>query len=132
VEEAATLLGAPFRLRGEVVPGDERGRDLGFPTANMVPDADLVCPSTGVYACLVGERAAAVNVGVRPTFGDGNALLIEAFLLDFSGDLYGETLTVEFVARLRAEERFNDVDALVAQMRVDVERTRELLGSTAA
>ncbi len=129
VQEAARLLGSSFRIRGEVVPGDRRGRELGFPTANIAPDPEIVCPGHGVYACRVGERLAAVNVGVRPTFGDGLAPLIEAFILDFDGDLYGQRLTVEFVARLRGEVRFDSVEALVAQMRRDVEVTRELLAS---
>ncbi|HTW12075.1 MAG TPA: bifunctional riboflavin kinase/FAD synthetase [Solirubrobacteraceae bacterium] len=127
VERAARLLGEPFRLRGEVVDGDKRGRELGFPTANMVPDPAVVCPGNGVYACRVGERLAAVNVGVRPTFGRNLTLLVEAFLLDFKGDLYGQTLCVEFIKRLRGEERFEDVEALMDQMRRDVEATRELL-----
>jgi riboflavin kinase/FMN adenylyltransferase len=129
VDEAAGLLGAPFRLRGEVVPGDRRGRELGFPTANIVPDPALACPGHGVYACRVGERMAAVNVGVRPTFGSDLQLLVEAYLLDFEGDLYGQRLTLEFVALLRGEERFDSIDELVAQIDRDVERTRELLAS---
>ncbi len=129
VADAERLLGAPFRIRGEVVPGDRRGRQLGFPTANIVPDPKLACPQHGVYACRVGERPAAVNVGVRPTFGADLRPLVEAYLLDFDGDLYGQQLTVEFARRLRGEERFVSVDALVAQMERDVERTRELLGS---
>jgi riboflavin kinase / FMN adenylyltransferase len=129
VEQAARLLGAPFRIRGEVVSGDKRGRELGFPTANMVPDPELVCPGHGVYACRVGDRLAAVNVGVRPTFGDALKPLIESFLLDFDGDLYGQVLTVEFIARLRGEARFEDVGELIKQMGRDVENTRELLGS---
>jgi len=132
VEQAADLLGQPFRLRSEVVSGDRRGRELGFPTANLVPDPELVCPGNGVYACRVGKHAAAVNVGVRPTFDDGQGLLVEAFLLDFRGELYGEVLTVEFIARLRGEQRFDGIDALIEQMGRDVERTRELLGSTTA
>jgi riboflavin kinase/FMN adenylyltransferase len=129
VATAALLLGAGFRMRGEVVPGDQRGRDLGFPTANMVPDPKLAAPGHGVYACRVGERLAAVNVGVRPTFGADLLPLVEAYVLDFQGDLYGQRLTVEFVARLRGEQRFESVDELVAQMHRDVERTRELLPS---
>jgi riboflavin kinase/FMN adenylyltransferase len=132
VEQAADLLGQPFRIRGKVVSGDRRGRELGFPTANLVPDPGLTCPANGVYACRVGKRMAAVNVGVRPTFGDGQALLVEAFVLDFSGDMYGQVLTIEFVARLRGEERFTGADTLITQMGRDVERTRELLGSTTA
>lgn len=129
VEEAAELLGAPFRMRGEVVRGDRRGRELGFPTANMLPDPGLACPRNGVYACRVGERLAAVNVGVRPTFGSNLRLLVESFILDFAGDLYGEQLTIEFVARLRGEVRFDSAEDLVVQMGRDVERTRELLAS---
>ncbi len=126
VGAAATLLGAPFRLRGEVVPGDRRGRELGFPTANIVPDEALVCPGHGVYAALADGDCAAVNVGVRPTFGTGRAVLVEAYLLDQDIDLYGRELTVEFLARLRGERRFESVDALVEQMHRDVERTRSL------
>lgn len=129
VDAAAELLGAPFRMRGEVVPGDQRGRELGFPTANMIPDPTLACPGKGVYACRVGTRMAAVNVGVRPTFGSDLQLLVEAFVLDFEGDLYGQRLTVEFVSRLRGERRFESVEDLVAQMHRDVETTRELLAS---
>lgn len=129
VEEAAGLLGASFRMRGEVVRGDRRGRELGFPTANMVPDPKLACPAHGVYACRVGERLAAVNVGVRPTFGADLHPLVEAFILDFDGDLYGERLTVEFIARLRGEQRFPSIGELVQQMHRDVDRTRELLAS---
>ncbi|MDE3130343.1 MAG: bifunctional riboflavin kinase/FAD synthetase [Acidobacteriota bacterium] len=129
VEAAARLLGAAFRMRGQVVHGDRRGRGLGFPTANMVPDPRLALPAHGVYACRVNERAAAVNVGVRPTFGTNLDPLVEAFVLDYEGDLYGQQLTVEFVARLRGELRFESVAELVGQMRQDVERTRELLAS---
>jgi riboflavin kinase / FMN adenylyltransferase len=129
VEAAARLLGAPFRLRGEVVHGTERGRDLGFPTANIVPDPEFVCPGRGVYACRAGEFLAAVNVGVRPTFGDNLELLVEAYLLDFDGDLYGQMLTIEFIARLRGELRFDSVQALVEQMRADVQEVRALLAS---
>jgi riboflavin kinase/FMN adenylyltransferase len=127
VATAARLLGSPFRMRGEVVGGDRRGRTLGFPTANLVPDERLVCPGHGVYAARAGDHAAAVNVGVRPTFGTGRAVLVEAYLLDFDADLYGQVLTVEFMLRLRGERRFESVDALVEQMRRDVDRTRELL-----
>jgi riboflavin kinase / FMN adenylyltransferase len=127
VNDAFRLLGAPFRVRGEVVPGDRRGRQLGFPTANLVPDERLVCPAYGVYACKVGEHLAAVNVGVRPTFGANLAPVIEAFILDYEEDLYGRPLTIEFIARLRGELRFQSVDDLVEQMHRDVQRTRELL-----
>jgi riboflavin kinase / FMN adenylyltransferase len=128
MELAATFLGAPFQLRGEVVEGDRRGRELGFPTANIVPDEALVCPGHGVYVAHAVGGCAAVSVGVRPTFGTGRAALVEAYLLDRDVDLYGQTLSVDFLQRLRGERRFESVDALVEQMRSDVERTRELCG----
>jgi riboflavin kinase/FMN adenylyltransferase len=128
VEPAARMLGAPFQLRGEVVAGDRRGRELGFPTANVVPDEALVCPGHGVYVARADGACAAVNVGVRPTFGTGRAVLVEAYLLDRDVDLYGHTLRVDFLARLRGERRFESVDALVEQMRRDVQRTRERCG----
>jgi len=126
VELAARFLGAPFQVRGEVVVGDRRGRELGFPTANIVPDEALVCPGHGVYVARADGACAAVSVGVRPTFGTGRAVLIESYLLDRDVDLYGETLTVEFLSRLRGERRFDTVEALVEQMQRDVARTREL------
>jgi riboflavin kinase / FMN adenylyltransferase len=128
VDLARRMLGAPFRLRGEVVAGDRRGRELGFPTANMVPDEALVCPGHGIYAARADGACAAVSVGVRPTFGTGRAVLVEAYLLDWDEDLYGRMLTIEFIQRLRGERRFDSVDALVEQMHLDVERARELCG----
>ncbi|HTU95530.1 MAG TPA: bifunctional riboflavin kinase/FAD synthetase [Solirubrobacteraceae bacterium] len=128
VEHAARFLGAPFQMRGEVVTGDRRGRDLGFPTANIVPDEQLICPGYGVYAARADGRCAAVSVGVRPTFGLGRALLVEAFILDFDGDLYGQELRIDFLARLRGERRFDTSEALVEQMELDVEQTRRLCG----
>jgi riboflavin kinase / FMN adenylyltransferase len=126
---ANRLLGAPFRLCGEVTHGDQRGRELGFPTANLVPEETLMCPGHGVYACLADGRPAAVSIGVRPTFQTGRGELIEAYILDFEGDLYGSTLCLEFLERLRGERRFDTPEALVAQMHRDVERTRELAAS---
>ena len=126
VELAARFLGAPFQLRGEVVRGDQRGRELGFPTANIVPDDDLVCPGHGVYAARTDGNCAAVSIGVRPTFGTGRALLVEAYVLDRDVDLYGKLLRIDFLARLRGERRFDSVDALIEQMQRDVGQTREL------
>jgi riboflavin kinase/FMN adenylyltransferase len=126
VDLAARFLGAPFQIRGEVVTGDRRGRELGFPTANLVPDEALVCPGHGVYAARADGGCAAVNVGVRPTFGTGRAVLVEAYLIDRDVDLYGQTLKIDFLTRLRGERRFESVQALVEQMRGDVARTREL------
>jgi riboflavin kinase/FMN adenylyltransferase len=128
VELAKRFLGAPFELRGEVVEGDRRGRTLGFPTANIVPDEALVCPGHGVYAARADGACAAVSVGVRPTFGTGRAVLVEAYLIDRDVDLYGRRLAVQFVQRLRGERRFESAEALVEQMRADVERTREIVG----
>ncbi len=153
VAQATRFLGAPFQMRGEVVQGDKRGSELGFPTANLIPDNALVCPGHGVYACLAntltphdggqagapsgarplwralrgaGSRPAAVNVGVRPTFVTGRGELVEAYILDFEGDLYGEPLRLDFLARLRGERRFSSAEELIEQMRRDVERARQI------
>jgi riboflavin kinase/FMN adenylyltransferase len=128
VEAASHFLGAPFQLRGEVVPGDRRGRELGYPTANLVPDEALVCPGHGVYAARADGTCAAVSVGVRPTFGTGQAVLVEAHLIDRDVDLYGQTLRIDFLSRLRGELRFDTAEALVEQMGRDVEQTRRRCG----
>jgi riboflavin kinase/FMN adenylyltransferase len=128
VELASRFLGSPFELRGEVVEGDRRGRTLGFPTANIVPDEALVCPGHGVYAARADGACAAVSVGVRPTFGTGRAVLVEAYLIDRDVDLYGRRLAVQFIQRLRGERRFESAEALIEQMRADVELTREIAG----
>jgi riboflavin kinase / FMN adenylyltransferase len=120
VERANRLLGDPFQLRGTVVEGDRRGRTLGYPTANLVPDEALVYPGHGVYAAYANGKPAAVSVGVRPTFGTGRGVLVEAFLIDFQGDLYGTELRLDFIRRLRGERAFPTVDALVEQMGKDV------------
>jgi riboflavin kinase/FMN adenylyltransferase len=140
VEEAHPLLVDAFQVRGEVAHGDKRGRTLGYPTANLVPDPRYVTPGHGVYACragVIGPDAeawwpAAVNIGIRPQFKTGRGELIEAFLLEFEGDLYGQELRIEFHRRLRGERRFADVDALLEQMGRDVEDTRRLLRFPAA
>ncbi|HEY7620718.1 MAG TPA: bifunctional riboflavin kinase/FAD synthetase [Solirubrobacteraceae bacterium] len=131
VEYADKLLGAPFTVAGEVVQGDRRGRTLGFPTANLVPQDGYVVPGHGVYACRARTadgvvHVAATNVGVRPMFVTGRGELIETFLVDFDGDLYGSQLRVEFLKRLRGEKRFESVEALVEQMARDVEETRAI------
>lgn len=127
VEQAARFLGAPFMLEGEVVGGDEVGRTLGFPTANIVPDDQIAHPGHGIYAAWAHGHMAAVNVGVRPTFKTGRGLLIEAYLLDFDADLYGQILRIAFVQRLRGERRFESPDALADQMKRDVEDARNVL-----
>ena len=126
LETARRCLGAPFMLEGEVVSGDRRGRTLGFPTANIVPDERYVHPGYGIYAAFANGHPAAVNVGVRPTFESGRGVLIETHIIDHDEDLYGRPLRVAFVKRLRGEKRFNDVDELVAQMHRDVEEAREV------
>jgi riboflavin kinase / FMN adenylyltransferase len=133
VEYADTLLGAPFTFSGEVTEGDRRGRTLGFPTANLLPRDGYVVPGHGVYACRAHTadgvvHVAATNVGVRPMFVTGRGELIEAFLVDFDGDLYGTELRVEFLKRLRGEKRFESVDALIEQMHRDVEEARAIGG----
>ncbi len=128
VRHAARFLGSPFQLRGEVVRGAQRGRELGFPTANIIPDDTLICPGHGVYAARADGACAAVSIGVRPTFGSGLELLVEAYLLDRDVDLYGRTLRLDFLSRLRGERRFDSVQALIDQMNIDVEQTRGLCG----
>jgi riboflavin kinase / FMN adenylyltransferase len=130
VDQARRFLGASFQLRGEVVHGDERGRELGFPTANIVPEEALACPGHGVYACLADcSIPAAVSIGVRPTFATGRGELIEAYLIDFDGDLYGRELRLDFLARLRGERRFATREALIEQMHADAARTREIVAT---
>ena len=148
VEAAAALLGRPPDLDGEVVRGEGRGRTLGWPTANLKSDAELL-PGVGVYAVRARVRegatsgpaiAGAANLGINPTFrnaaqagslqGGKSPLLLEVHLLDFAGDLYGRTLRVEFAKRLRAERRFPGVDALRAQIGVDVEDARRATAGT--
>jgi riboflavin kinase / FMN adenylyltransferase len=133
VEEAAKLLGRPYVLRGEVVVGDRRGSSIGFPTANVVPDPAVVIPGWGVYAGFVrvGKDlyAAAINVGVAPTF-EGREGRVEAYLLDFQGDLYERILDVGFVRRIRPERRFSGVEELRAQIARDVEEVRRITNDT--
>jgi riboflavin kinase/FMN adenylyltransferase len=129
MEGARHCLGAPFMVEGTVVEGDQRGRALGFPTANIVPDDRLAIPGHGVYAAFANGVPAAVNVGIRPTFDSGRGVLIETYLIDREEDLYGSTLRVAFVERLRGERRFAGVEELIAQMRIDVEDARRVCAS---
>jgi riboflavin kinase / FMN adenylyltransferase len=126
MEPARRCLGAPFMVEGEVVSGDQRGRELGFPTANIVPDDRLVIPGHGVYAAFADGVPAAVNVGIRPTFESGRGVLIETYLIDREEDLYGHTLRVAFVERLRGERSYPDVQELVDQMHRDVEDAKRV------
>ena len=132
VEGAAALLGRPFALAGEVVEGDKRGRELGFPTANMAPAPSACLPADGVYAgwwSWRGDRLpAAINVGTRPTFKSGEPSLCEVFVIDFDGELYGQHAEVEFTNRLRDELKFSSADELIEQMHRDVARAKALLG----
>jgi len=122
VEEAVAFLGGAFLFEGEVVHGDKRGRELGMATANLVPDDRFVCPGHGVYAAFAHDHPAAVNVGVRPTFNTGRGLLVEAHLIGFKGDIYGDTLRIAFLQKMRGERAFESVEALVEQMNRDVEQ----------
>jgi len=129
--QAAELLGRPYQAWGTVTTGAQRGRTIGFPTANLILPAGRLVPANGVYACWAWRQArgipAVVNVGVRPTFDNAHRS-IEAFLLDFSDDLYGETIGLSFVRRLRGEQRFSGIDALVQQIEADVANARRVLG----
>jgi riboflavin kinase/FMN adenylyltransferase len=129
VDTAAEFLGGPFLLEGEVVKGDRRGRELGVPTANLVPDDRYACPGHGIYAAWAHGFPAAVSVGIRPTFETGRGLLIEAHLIGFEGDVYGETLRIAFVERLRGERRFDSPEELKEQMQRDVEQAKDLVAS---
>ncbi|MFQ5354213.1 MAG: bifunctional riboflavin kinase/FAD synthetase [Thermodesulfobacteriota bacterium] len=131
VKMAAALLGRPFFIRGRVVPGDSRGRELGFPTANIEPLGDLI-PSGGVYAGLVTvaqERyGAIINIGSAPTFGgDGKTMRIEAHILGFSGDIYGSAVSLQFIKKLRDEKAFGDSKALIRQIKADRSRAEKVL-----
>jgi riboflavin kinase/FMN adenylyltransferase len=132
VSAAAELLEAPFRVGGEVVRGAARGRELDMPTINLRPPPQLVLPAVGIYAgraqgdSLGADVPAAVSVGVRPTFEEDGELLVEAHLIGFDGDVYGQTVWLEFLERLRDEVKFDSADALQRQMRIDVEDTQRI------
>lgn len=134
--EANLMLGRPHEMRGVVVPGDQRGRVLGFPTANVAIGHEMLMPADGIYAGWVrrldGDAdplPAAIYVGKRPTFYDDRAMtLLEVHVLDYSGDLYGQRLAVSFTHRIRADARFASVDELAVQLRADCDRARVLLG----
>lgn len=130
VRSAAVLLGRPFVLTGPVIHGDARGHTIGFPTANLHIPERMAIPANGVYACWVvrdgARHAAVVNIGVRPTFG-ASTRTIEAHLLDFDDDLYGESIALHFVERIREERRFEGIDALVAQIASDRDRAAAIL-----
>jgi len=134
--EAGELLGAPFTFEGPVIHGDARGRTLDMPTANIEPPAGMAVPGVGVYAAIAetdgGRHPSAVNVGVRPTFEDDGRLLVEAHLIDFDGNLYGKTLRLLFLEKLRDERKFDSAGDLVVQMNRDVAEARRLVEGAAA
>ena len=130
VAAAAVLLGRAHRVSGEVIRGDARGRELGYPTANLAAGGSVAMPADGIYAVRVGGAVTAdgvASIGVRPTFGDHGVRLLEVHLFDTDADLYGAVVDVDFVQRLRGEQRFDNVDALVAQMDDDAARARAVL-----
>lgn len=134
IAQATEWLGRPYHVEGPVVHGDHRGTTIGFPTANVDVWAEQVLPGNGVYACwatLDEERFMAVtNVGQRPTFG-GTDVRVETHILDFDRDIYGQKLSVDFVTRLRGEQKFSGLEALVQQIRADTAHGRELLSTQA-
>jgi riboflavin kinase/FMN adenylyltransferase len=133
-QAAAQLLGRPYEVRGIVEQGDRRGRTLGYPTANVAVGGDVMLPADGVYAGSYRlpdgtEWPAAVSVGRRPTFYEDNGLLlVEAFLLDFDGELYGQRTAVRFTDFVRGQERFDSAADLIAQMDLDVAEIRRVIG----
>jgi riboflavin kinase/FMN adenylyltransferase len=114
-----------FEIRGPVIHGEKRGRTLGFPTANLLPEPGMELPASGVYAALANGLPAVVSIGLRPTFETKLGRLVEAHLLDFDGDLYGQELHLEFLERLRDEVRFDGIEPLVAQLQLDVRCARD-------
>ncbi len=130
VNEAKNLLGRPFLIRGIVVEGKKRGRTIGIPTANMKRDKEFLVPKLGVYATKVysdgHEYNAVTNIGINPTFGDIDEYQIESHLLDANVDLYTKEIEIEFIQFLRAEQKFEGLESLVTQIKLDIERRREL------
>lgn len=133
--EVVGMLGRRFSVTGTVQRGQHRGREIGFPTANLSigsPEYPIAIPADGIYATWAilddgTRKMAATSIGIRPTFDDGEERTVEAYLLDFDGDLYTRALSLEFVRRLRPEEKFTSIEALVKQMKKDVENTRTIL-----
>ncbi len=132
VSQAASRLGGHYTLSGAVIPGDGRGRTIGIPTANLDIAPEKAVPLNGVYACqalIDGQKhPAVVNIGLRPTFTSGEVLpRIEAHLLGYSADLYGKNVTLQFIQRLRGEQKFASIEALVTQIQADINRARQIL-----
>lgn len=133
VRQVGALLGRRYSLHGPVVVGFERGRSIGFPTANVAIGNDRAIPAPGVYATIAhldsGPRPSVTNIGMRPTFDDGGGLSIECHIMDFDEDIYGSDLRVEFVERLRGERKFDGIEALVEQIGKDRDEARNLLAT---
>ncbi len=134
VQAAAECLGRPFAVSGAVVAGAGRGQRLGFPTANLRVWPEHALPAHGVYACWAElseeiRHMAVVNIGVRPTFDQSSEVVVEAHLLDWAGDLYGRTLTLHFIERLREERKFDSAEELAAQIRRDIDQARAILSA---
>jgi riboflavin kinase/FMN adenylyltransferase len=132
VEIASQFLGRPYQIEGTVIHGDSRGKSIGFPTANLDTGNEKLIPAAGVYACraIYNEKKypAAVNIGTRPTFESADLRShVEAHILDFSGDLYSQNIILEFISRLRSEQRFKSVEDLLRQIEVDISQTREII-----
>ena len=130
-EFAATMLGRNYSISGVIVKGDRRGREIGFPTANIRPDSTVTVPGNGIYATIVEidgtSHKAATSIGVRPTFETNGVRTIEAFLLDFEGDLYGKQVQIDFISRTRSEIAFESAEKLIMQMNEDVDQVRNIL-----
>ncbi|OGO11500.1 MAG: riboflavin biosynthesis protein RibF [Chloroflexi bacterium RBG_16_47_49] len=132
VEEANKSLGRPYKVTGEVIHGDGRGKSIGIPTANLDTGNEKLIPGAGVYACRVVIMdklwPAAVNIGTRPTFESADQRAhVEAHILDYSNDIYAQQITIEFISRLRGEQRFQGVEELISQIHNDINKTRELI-----
>ena len=130
-EFAAIMLGRNYSISGVIVKGDRRGREIGFPTANIQPDSTITVPGNGIYATIVEidgtSHKAATSIGVRPTFETNGVRTIEAFLLDFEGDLYGKQVQIDFISRTRSEIAFESAEKLIMQMNEDVDQVRNIL-----
>jgi len=132
VDQARKLLGRPYQITGQVIHGDGRGKGIGIPTANIETSSEKLIPDIGVYACRVKIKDifwnAAVNIGTRPTFINSDQKRhIEAHILDFSDDLYNEQISIQFISRLRGEQRFQSVEELIKQVHIDITNTQEIL-----
>lgn len=125
IKEANKLLGRNFTLRGTVIHGDGRGKELGFPTANLKISDELIKPKVGVYLAIANKHQCLVNIGYRPTFSDKQEISIEAHLLDFTGNLYNAELELEFIDKIRDEKKFSSKEELIKQIKEDINFTKD-------